>query len=369
MYIENPKPDVLLLMDVITGKRKSKDFMYMELIIDDEILAQYTEKYLNRKWVPYQKEDIEKRKAYWDNVIQCYYHLGYSGFRVSNALTFDISTHKVADTAIASRGVRSWSDHSGKIKDLESFNNYPWPTIDDIDLWDYEYVANNLPEGMGIFACVYGGIFEMLCEYLVGFEEMSYMLYDNEKLLSMIFEKVGVLLYQAYEKIITIDKVVCLFQGDDLGYTQGLMFSPEFYRQYVFGWHKKLVDLAHKHNKLYLLHSCGNLRDIKDDLIALGIDGKHSFEEKGWDVISFYNEMHKYMGVIGGVDVDNLCRMEEKEFIKYCHKILDNCNDGRYVFGSGNSVANYVPFEKYLLMLRIVNNYNEEGRKRVNLMN
>ncbi|HHU56286.1 MAG TPA: hypothetical protein GXZ48_06340 [Acholeplasmataceae bacterium] len=362
MYIENPRPDCKLLMDVISGKRKSDKVLYMELIIDDEILAQYTEKYLNRKWVPYERHDLEKRKAYWDNVIKCYYHLGYSGFRVSNALTFDIDSHNVEDTALASRGTRKWSDHSGKIKDLESFESYPWPTLDDIDLWDYQYVAENLPEGMGIFACVYGGIFEMLCEYLVGFEEMSYMLYDNEELLSKIFDKVGSVLYKAYEKIITIDKVECIFQGDDLGYTQGLMFSPEFYRKYVLPWHKSLVDLAHKHGKLYLLHSCGNLRDLKEDLINLGIDGKHSFEEKGWRVIDFYNEMKDHMGVIGGVDVDLLCRMEDVEFEKYCTNILDACfSGGRYVYGSGNSVPNYAPLDKFLLMLEVANNYKVRG--------
>lgn len=361
MYLKNPQPDVSLLMDVIKGKRKSEEVLSMELIIDDEILAQYTEKYLMRKWVPYNRHDLSIRKQYWDNVIKCYYHLGYSGFRVSNAITFEYATLDVLDTAIASRGVRSWSDHSGKIKDEASFENYPWPTIDDIDLWDYHYVAENLPPGMGIFACVYGGIFEMLCEYLVGIEEMSYMLYDNEALLEKIFTKVGDILYQAYEKIITIDKVVCIFQGDDFGYTQGLMFSPSFYQKYVFPWHKRVADLAHKHNKLYLLHSCGNLRDIKDDLIALGIDGKHSFEEKGWPVISFYEEMHEYMGVIGGVDVDYLCRMPEDEFVSYCKNILDNCfHRGRYVFGSGNSIANYVPLEKFLLMLRAAKEYRKE---------
>lgn len=358
MYLENPNPDVQLLMDILSGKRKSNDVKYMELIIDNEILAEYCEKYLHRKWIQFQKVDLELRGKYWDNVIECYYRLGYSGFRVSNAITFEFPKNLANDTALASRGEREWSNHGGIIKDFESFESYPWPTIDQIDLWDYYYVNDHLPKGMGIFACVYGGIFEMLCEYLVGFEELSYMYFDNEELLGKIVDKVGSILIEAYKRIISIKKVVCIFQGDDLGYTSGLMFSPEFYEKYVFPWHKELVNLAHQHNKLYLLHSCGNLRDIKQNLIDLGIDAKHSFEEKGWSVIDFYNEMHHNMGVIGGVDVDKLCRSSDFELEEYCLKILDNCTkDGRYVFGSGNSIANYVPLEKFLLMLKIARNY------------
>lgn len=364
MVIEKPKPNVTLLMDILKGQASSNRVFPMELIIDDEILKQYCEQYLKRPWVDYNRADLNKRAQYWDNIILCYYHLGYSGLRVSNGLTFAIEMLDAMDTADLSKGTRKWANHSGKIKNQHDFDTYPWPSIADLDLWDYDYVAQHLPEGMGIYACVYGGIFEMLCEYLVGFEEMSYMLFDQEALLNNIFTRVGDLLYQAYEKIIQINRIVCIFQGDDLGYTQGLLFSPDFYKKYVYPWHKRCVDLAHQHHKLYILHSCGNLRTIKNDLIALGIDAKHSFEDKGWDVIDFYNKMHPYMGVIGGVDMDKLCRMPQKEFIAYCHHILDHCTKHqRYAFGSGNSISNYVPLEKLLLMLKIGHEYVIGGNK------
>jgi hypothetical protein len=138
MYLKNPKPDVKLLMDILTGKRQTKDVKYMELIIDNEILAQYCEQYLKRKWIPYQRKDLNLRGQYWDNVIECYNRLGFSGFRVSNALTFEYRTNATSDTAEASRGDRQWSNHNGVIKDRASFEQYPWPTIDDIDLWDYQ---------------------------------------------------------------------------------------------------------------------------------------------------------------------------------------------------------------------------------------
>ena len=41
--------------------------------------------------------------------------------------------------------------------------------------------------------------------------------------------------------------------------------------------------------------------------------------------------------------MDRLCRYEEGELRKYIRSILDCCMEGgRYAFGSGNSIANYV---------------------------
>lgn len=348
-------PDVDKLVDVLKGKRESKEVLLAELIIDDEILEEYTIKYLKKEWVKYDRKNKDARRKYWDNVLECYKTLGYSGFRVSNALMFNV----IMDKAVTSSNeTRNWVNHSGQIKDEESFDKYPWPTEDDIDLFDYEYVSSILPDNMGIFACVYGGIFEMLCEYIVGVEELCYMQYDNPELLKRIFDKVGDLLLLAYQKVVKIKGVKALFQGDDMGYTEGLMFSPEFYDEYVLPWHKKLAKIAHDNNIPYFLHSCGNLRGLKEKLFEIDIDAKHSFEDKGWSVIDFYNEHHNKVGVIGGVDVDKLCRMNREDFKKYCINILDNCHKkGRYVFGSGNSIASYVPLENFLYMIELAMNY------------
>jgi len=353
-------PDINKLINVLLGKDTSDEVLLMEMIIDNEIIKEYIVKYLSRPWVDYSKTDKEKRCKYWDNIILFYQSLGYSCFRVSNALTFEFDTKKANDKSITSTKDRGWANHSGKIITEEDFKAYPWPTVEDIDLFDYEYVSSKLPQGMGILACVYGGIFEMLCEYLVGFEQLCFMEYENEQLLEKIFKKTGDILLEAYEKIVKISKVAVLFQGDDFGFTQGLMFPPLFYEKYVFPWHKNLANIAHANNKPYFLHSCGNLRDIKTSLLEIGIDAKHSFEDKGWSVIDFSNEMKGKMGVIGGVDVDKLCRYDKKQLEEYCIKILDVChNNGRYAFGSGNSIANYVPLENFLIMINTAKNYKK----------
>ena len=55
---------------------------------------------------------------------------------------------------------------------------------------------------------------------------------------------------------------------------------------------------------------------------------------------------------MGGIDMDVLCRAEENVLRKYIRDIIDHCGpNGRYMLGSGNTIANYVPLENYKIML------------------
>jgi len=138
-----------------------------------------------------------------------------------------------------------------------------------------------------------------------------------------------------------------------MGYRTGTMMSPAFLREHVFPWLKRYADLAHSHGKLLLLHSCGNLLEIMDELIGqVGIDGYHSFQDVIVPVQEFQRRYGARVAVLGGVDVDRLARLSAEELRGYCRRILDECMPrGRYVFGSGNSVTNYIPPENYLAMM------------------
>ena len=96
---------------------------------------------------------------------------------------------------------------------------------------------------------------------------------------------------------------------------------------------------------------------IMDDICDLGIDAKHSFEDKIMPVEEVYRRWSDRVGIVGGVDMHLLTVGTKEQIRKRTREILDACGGhGRYVLGTGNSVANYVPIKNYLTML-------DEGRK------
>ncbi len=99
-----------------------------------------------------------------------------------------------------------------------------------------------------------------------------------------------------------------------------------------------------------------------DDVIALGIDAKHSNEDviapfDEW--ISLYGER---IGLLGGIDVDLLCLQEPAAIVE---TVFDQGRRFRasahgYALGSGNSIPDYVPVEGFLAMVEAANKIRAE---------
>jgi uroporphyrinogen-III decarboxylase len=59
---------------------------------------------------------------------------------------------------------------------------------------------------------------------------------------------------------------------EDWGIQDRLLISPEMWRQIYKPIYKELCDTAHKYNLAVLMHSCGYIWEILDDLAEVGIN-------------------------------------------------------------------------------------------------
>ena len=132
------------------------------------------------------------------------------------------------------------------------------------------------------------------------------------------------------------------------------MFPPEMMREYVFPWIKKIVQVIHDNNKPAILHSCGNLKELMPEIISdIKIDAKHSFEDEIYTIEEAYEWWHDSIALVGGIDMDFLCRATKEEVYERATKLLAQTFDrGGYALGSGNSIPHYVPEENFLAMLK-----------------
>ena len=359
--MKHPKPDRESFREVILRKKIPSRVHFVELHIDTEVIRYLTEKELGRTWVePSLAKDRKSQGVALTNYIECWQSLGYDclrlagDFYVSGRLSFASKERLAEDTALLPRGTRHWVEEGkGIITSWEDFEKYSWPSLDELDLWPFQFTSRNLPEGMGILACFSSGVFEVLINELFGLETLSYLLYDKSDLVEATANKVGELIYGAYEKVIGLDNLIGFFQGEDMGFKTATLVSPNVLREYILPWHKKFAQLAHDNDLLYILHSCGHLDPIMEDLIEdVRIDAKHSFENAIMPVTEFKIRYGKRIAVLGGVDMNKLCELEKRELRQYVGGILDKCMPGGgYALGSGNSIANYIPVENYLIML------------------
>ena len=238
------------------------------------------------------------------------------------------------------------------ITDEKSFDEYAWPDPESFDYSRLERLNEYKPDGMKLMIMGPCGVLENTIA-LMGYENLCYLLHDEPELVERVFTQVGERLLKYYQIAADYEAVGLLMVNDDWGFNTQPFLSPSDMRRYVFPWHAKIVEVAHKHNMPAILHSCGNASQIMEDIIeSIKFNGKHSYEDVIMPVEENYKRWGSRIGIIGGMDVDFLIKSSPEVIQKRCAEMLDMAEEnGSYALGSGNSVPEYIPYEKYRAMI------------------
>jgi uroporphyrinogen-III decarboxylase len=166
--------------------------------------------------------------------------------------------------------VREYLDYPVKEeKDLEE--------LEEVDIDDparYQGVRESVEffKGRGYFtsAEIYGffsGVwyrYYYVVDYLMG-------LVTNKSFIKRLVDKLGEWNLIAAENYLKRGVDSIMF-ADDLGDRNGLLISPETYREFFFPWHRRIADLCHSYDAVCHMHSHGNINKILPLLVSAGID-------------------------------------------------------------------------------------------------
>ena len=240
----------------------------------------------------------------------------------------------------------------GMIRDRASYEAYRWPDPEDAEYDLLDSLGAALPEGMRLIAYGPNGVLENVTE-ICGYEQLCLLLADDPELVRGIFDEVGRRLLRFYEVVSSHPHVGACIANDDWGFKTQTALSPRHMREYVFPWHKRIVDAVHTTGKPVILHSCGHFERILDDINWIGFDGRHSYEDVILPVEDAYERYRDRFAIIGGIDLDFVCRASPEEVYARSRAMLERAAPyGGYALGTGNSVPDYVPDENYFAMIR-----------------
>ena len=249
----------------------------------------------------------------------------------------------------------------GPIQTRDDFNRYPFDEIPDLFWKTYtphlEAIRKVLPPGMKAFGGCGYGIFES-SEDLVGYENLAVLQYTDPQLFADLYVRIGDLYVELWTEMTRRygDIFVFFRMGDDLGFKTSTLLEPDTIRQHILPQYKRVIDVVHRSGKKFLLHSCGKIFDVMEDIISIGIDAKHSNED---EIAPFEEWIIKYndrIGLLGGIDVNTICL---KPYDEVYNEVLEKGTRYRnmakgYGLGSGNSIAEYVPVEGFMAMVDAV---------------
>lgn len=336
-------PDYRNVEDAARNKRPARLPFYEHLINDESMEKISGGKF--RELINGDKKDVLE------------YFRNFNGFFLQqeyDTVSFECCVCAMLPNAGALGGHKPGAIHSRR--ELEE---YPWDKLPGI-YWDkfdrnFEAMKKMLPPGMKAVGGIGNGVFE-IAEDLVGFESLCLLQADEPDTFSELFIRIGDLLVEVWTEFMKrhADSYAVCRIGDDMGFKTSTLLAPQTIIENVVPQYKRVIKVIHSSGKPFLLHSCGCIFDVMEEMISAGIDAKHSNE----DAIAPYDEWisryGKRIGLFGGIDTDLLCRMSPDSIYEY---VLESASRFRatangYALGSGNSIPPYVPPEGYLAMIR-----------------
>ena len=251
-----------------------------EIVIDNEI----KERFIDRKI-----ENLSDDIFFWRSA-------GYDFIPISSGIL------QPAKTLGGHEGEKWAEEDIGQITNFEDLEKYPWPRAEELDYSIFDEARFLIPDGMKVIG-LNGKIFT-ISWMLMGWMGFSYAIYDNPTLIRELFERVGEIQFKSFCKVANMDSVGAMWVIDDIAYSESLLVSPNFLRNHLFPWLRKMVGYANEKGKPVIYHSDGMLYDVLDDIIGMGFNALHPVEPKSMDLSILKKKYGKKLCFIGRVDLD-----------------------------------------------------------------
>jgi len=169
----------------------------------------------------------------------------------------------------------------------------------------------------------------------------SWLLHGMENLLAgMIAEPENVELL--LEKIYLYQEVIIkrsmelkpdiIHFGDDAGITKALMMNPVIWRKMIKPRLKKIIDLCKNSGVIVLMHCCGRVDEIIDDIIEMGVDILNPIQAGANDLRMIKNKSKGKLTLYGGMDSHTIMTSDSGTVSALTEKILGILGeDGGYI--------------------------------------
>jgi uroporphyrinogen decarboxylase len=245
---------------------------------------------------------------------------------------------------------KAWNlEYTSFIKTREDFEKFPWEVASQLDFSKFHQVRDLLPEGMKVIA-VSGKIFT-LTWMLMGFNHFAMSLILDEQLVADVFRKVAEIQFKGLEQILGMDYVGGVWVVDDLAFGNGPIISPQAYRDHVFPWYREMATRCHKSDRIFFMHTDGDVTLLIDDFIKMGLDVLQPIDPSCMDIVKVKEMYGDRLTLVGNVSNELLRSGTPADVEQYVKELLTKvAPGGGFCVGSGNSVPDWAQFENYMAM-------------------
>jgi uroporphyrinogen decarboxylase len=206
---------------------------------------------------------------------------------------------------------------------------------------------SRLGEARYSFGTIHLALFERL-HSLRGMERVFTDFYTHEaqvrRLLAALADYALELVRQWGE--LGVDSV---FLTDDWGSQTALMISPAMWRSFFKPHYRRLFAEIHRWEMDVVFHSCGNVLDLVEDLIEVGMDVLDPVQPGAMDQDELVRRFGGQVSFCGGIDLQQLlARGSPRQIADEVRRLIDTlggASHGGYIVSPANVLTPEIPLE------------------------
>jgi uroporphyrinogen decarboxylase len=146
-----------------------------------------------------------------------------------------------------------------------------------------------------------------------------------------------------------------VYFGDDWGQQRGLQMGPKLWRKFICPVLKRMYDVVHAGGKYVFIHSCGDVDEVFDDLIGIGVNCFNPFQPEVMDVAALMQHYRSRLTFHGGLSTQHTLPYGSVDAVREeASRLIEMGRDGGYIFAPAHDVQGDVPLENMLAFIDVM---------------
>lgn len=225
--------------------------------------------------------------------------------------------------------------------ELSDIDKHPWPADDALDFSRFAEEVPAHADRAIIAAATWGAYF--IASFVRGMEDLMMDFAMRKDYARHLIDTISERCVFFLDKMLTEagEGIDIVYLADDYCSHRGPLFSPDTFQEFCVPYLRQLVDIAHQHDKKFLLHVCGAVRPLLPMAIDCGVDMLEPIQTRaaGMEPEGLKRDFGDDLCFYGGMDLQQvLCKGTPQDVAAEARHLIDVLGEnGGYILGPGHT--------------------------------